>query len=108
MSRRKVRISKRGVSRPVDQDLAAWQEWTSHNPGYWMSSGRIPPVSRYGRRPTRAGYVLVVVGVLTLLAGLVQIAVALAAPGARSITWVLLGMSPLLIIGMLLIAAGLR
>jgi hypothetical protein len=50
-----------------DDGLPAWQEWMSHPPGYTRMSGRIPPTSRYGRRPTKAGYVLVVLGVLSLL-----------------------------------------
>ena len=66
-----------------DDSLAAWQEWMSHTPGYWRSSGRIPPTGRYGRRPTptasgciAAGSLLLVVlgiGLLGVLATLLHV-----------------------------------
>ena len=53
------------------------------HPGYWRSSGRIPPTGRYGRRPNRtdtgcllAGSLLLVVfgiGTLGVLATLVHV-----------------------------------
>ncbi len=49
-----------------DDSLQAWQEWMSHPPEALRVSGRIPPTSRHGRRPTKAGYVLVVLGSLIL------------------------------------------
>ncbi len=49
-----------------DNSLEDWQEWTSHNPGYWRASGRIPPTGHFGRRPTKAGYAFIVLGMLRL------------------------------------------
>lgn len=66
-----------------DDSLEAWQEWMSHTPGFWRSSGRLPPTGRSGRRPTTtdpgciaAGSLLLVVlaiGLLGVLATLLHV-----------------------------------
>jgi hypothetical protein len=54
--------------RAPDDSLAAWQEWMSHTPGYWRSSGRVPPTGRYGRRPTTTDPGCITAGSLLLVA----------------------------------------